>query len=78
MDLDLARSLASHGTMFFVTKGGKPLFPAYQFGSKGPKPLIARVLKILAPRLASWEIAAWFWGSNGWLRGQSPEDCVDR
>jgi hypothetical protein len=49
MDLDLARSLASQGTMFFVTKGGKPLFPAYQFGSKGPKPIVAGVLKILAP-----------------------------
>ena len=75
--MDLARTLAKHGTMFFITKDGEPAFPAYQFESSGAKPTIARVLAILAPRRSSWEITAWFWGSNGWLDGNTPEESLD-
>ena len=75
--MDLARTLAKNKTMFFITRDGDPLFPAYQFGNAGVKPVIARILNILSPRRSSWDITAWFWGSNGWLGGDSPEDCLD-
>jgi hypothetical protein len=75
--MNMARALAKDGTMFFITKDGEPAFPAYQFEPTGAKPIIARVLAILRPRRSSWEITAWFWGSNGWLDGDTPEDLLD-
>lgn len=75
--MELARELASKGTSFFVTRNGVPVFPAYQFSPTGTKPIVARILNTLAPLRSSWEIVVWFWASNGWLDGDSPEELLD-
>jgi hypothetical protein len=76
--MDLARELANEGNCIFVTRNGEPCFPAHQFSQTGRKPIVAKILKTLAPRRSSWEIVMWFWASNGWLDGKTPEEMLDR
>jgi hypothetical protein len=73
----VARDLAKAGTMFYVMYHRKPLFPKYQFGISGPKPLIERIIRLLSPHRSSWDIALWFSGGNGWLSGRRPEELLE-
>lgn len=74
----VARDLAEAGTMFYVMWHRKPLFPKYQFDTKGrPKPIIESIIRLLSPHRSSWDIALWCSASNGWLSGRRPDDLLE-
>jgi hypothetical protein len=75
--LDLARALEKTKRAIYIMKDREPYFPACQFDMRGPKKIIADLIRTLSPYRSSWEIIVWLWGSNGWLSGASPMDLLD-
>ncbi|MBI3898492.1 MAG: hypothetical protein HY308_09380 [Gammaproteobacteria bacterium] len=55
-------------------------YAAYQFDvHMKPCPVIAQVLKIFGDKKNDpWNILFWFHSRNGWLRGQAPNECLDK
>lgn len=54
------------------------IYPAFQFFPTGePRPVIERAIACLLPIYSAWDLATWFWSSNGWLGGRSPFECVE-
>ncbi len=64
--------------IFSVNCFEKLLYPAFQFKSHRPVPLISRILKELPEYMNSWQIAFWFESGNGWLGGARPKDSLNR
>lgn len=75
--LDIARKIESTRRAIYIMAGREPWFPACQFDSSGPKPIVADLIKTLSPYRSSGDIVAWLWGANGWLDGDSPMDVLD-
>lgn len=64
--------------IFSVNCLDKSLYPAFQFESHRPIPVISKILEELPEHMNSWQIAFWFETSNGWLGGTSPKDDLNR
>jgi len=75
--LDLARAIEQSRRAIYIMAGREPCFPACQFDALGPKAIVASLIETFGPYRSNWEIAAWLWGSNGWLGGMSPMDMLD-
>lgn len=74
----LAARWRAEGKIFAVEHEGSLLYPAFQFDAQGrPRPIIADLLDILAPKLGGWQLALWFVSANGWLNGARPLDLLD-
>jgi hypothetical protein len=76
-EIDIARAIEKTRRAVYIMKGREPVFPACQFDDKGPKEIIAGVIKTLSPYCTNWEIVVWLWATNGWLNGDSPIDLLD-
>jgi hypothetical protein len=64
--------------VFVVPAADGERMPGFQFDERGvPRPVIADVLRWFADRLATWELALWFTGSNVWVGGERPVDALD-
>lgn len=73
----LAHKWKSDRRIFSVVHGNVTYFPGFQFTSEGqPLPVISEILAILGEIRREWELALWFTGSNGWLRGARPVDLL--
>lgn len=74
----LASRWRGAGKIFGIDFTGRTVYPAFQFDDSGkPKPIVAKVLKILGQR-GPWQIASWFTTPNGWLpNNQSPVEVMD-
>jgi nucleoid DNA-binding protein len=66
------------GRIFSVPSRGSELYPAFQFREGQPHPAVAKILRELPKQISPWQIAFWFTSSNGWLRGATPADRLDR
>jgi hypothetical protein len=74
----LANRWKVEGRIFSVAHKGQTYFPAFQFDAEGkPRPAIAAVASVLAPRVGEWELALWFTVPNGWLGGRRPVDLLE-
>jgi hypothetical protein len=62
--------------VFAVRHDGKDLFPAFQFADGAPLPIIRKILKALPDDMTPWQVAFWFASGNGWLDGETPEECL--
>ena len=74
----LANRWRTEGRIFAVEIGGQTLFPAFQFSDDDgqPRKVIAKILKVLQPKLSGWQTALWFTGRNGWLGARRPVDVL--
>jgi hypothetical protein len=74
----LASRWKSNGRIFSVDFRGTTLYPAFQFDHKGqPRPVIARIVRVLGCRGSEWQLALWLTSSVGWLNGQRPVDLLE-
>jgi len=74
---DIVDTWMKEGKMLSINYHGIDLFPAFQFSSGKPLPIIAELLKILRKGdRSSWDIAIWFTSINGWLDGDRPVDAL--
>ena len=64
------------GRVFAVQHDGKDLFPAFQFADGKPLPIIKKILEALPDYLSPWQTAFWFESGNGWLGGETPQECL--
>lgn len=65
------------GKIFALSNDGVDYFPIYAFdpaASYLPRPSLAEVIAILAPRKDGWGLAFWFGSSNSYLAGRMPKD----
>jgi len=65
------------GKIFALSNGGVEYFPIYAFdpaASYFPRPSLADVIAILAPKKDGWGLAFWFGSSNSYLGGRMPKD----
>ena len=60
--------------VFAVRRGGRNLFPAFQFEDGQPRPVIKRILGEVPASATGWQIALWFASGNGWLDGAEPQN----
>jgi hypothetical protein len=73
----LAHKWKSDRRIFSVVHGSVTYFPGFQFTPQGqPLQVISEILAILGEIRKEWELALWFTGSNGWLRGARPVDLL--
>ena len=63
--------------VFAVRRGGRDLYPAFQFEDGQPRPIIKRILREIPVAATGWQIALWFSSGNGWLDGAEPQDRLD-
>jgi len=74
----LAGRWRGDGKIFGIDLQGRTVYPAFQFDASGkPKPIIAKVLRVLGGKPGPWQIAIWFTSANGWLDGRCPVDVMD-
>ncbi len=64
--------------IFAVRKGAICLYPAFQFESGQPLPVIRKILAEISDKFTPWQIAFWFESGNGWLNGEEPQNCLDQ
>ena len=75
----LAARWRSDKKIFAVQRGGRFLYPAFQFDAQGlPRKVISKVLAALGDAVGGWQTALWFVTPNGWLDGEKPVDLLDR
>ena len=75
----LAARWRSDKKIFAVQRGGRFLYPAFQFDAQGlPRKAISKVLAALGDAVGGWQTALWFVTPNGWLDGEKPVDLLDR
>lgn len=75
----LAARWRSDKKIFAVQRGGRFLYPAFQFDAQGlPRKVISRVLAALGAAVGGWQTALWFVTPNGWLDGEKPVDLLER
>ena len=75
----LAARWRSDKKIFAVQRGGRFLYPAFQFDAQGlPRKVISKVLAALGNAVGGWQTALWFVTPNGWLDGEKPVDLLDR
>lgn len=56
---------------------GRDYFPAFQFENAQPKPIMAEVLRLLAPA-DNWQTMFWFYAANAWVgEDQQPFTALD-
>jgi hypothetical protein len=74
----LASRWKRKGRIFSVDFRGATLYPAFQFDHKGqPRPVIARIVRVLGSKGSEWQLALWLTSSVGWLNGQRPVDLLE-
>ncbi len=74
----LAGKWRKTGKIFAVDYQGRTLYPAFQFDLAGrPKPVIAKILKALGPRMGAWQTAIWFISANPGLGRELPVEVLD-
>jgi hypothetical protein len=62
---------------FAYRHDGRYRFPTFQFANGLPKPVVARVIRLLHP-MDGWVVMYWFAAANAWLdEGASPVSVVD-
>ena len=75
----LAARWRSDKKIFAVQRGGRFLYPAFQFDAQGlPRKVISKVLAALGDAVGGWQTALWFVTPNGWLNGKKPVDLLER
>jgi len=75
----LAARWRSDKKIFGVQRGGRFLYPAFQFDAQGrPRKTISKVLAALGDAVGGWQTALWFVTPNGWLDGEKPVDLLER
>ena len=75
----LAARWRSDKKIFAVQRGGRFLYPAFQFDAQGlPRKVISKVLAALGDAVGGWQTALWFVTPNGWLAGKKPVDLLER
>ena len=75
----LAARWRSDKKIFAVQRGGRFLYPAFQFDAQGlPRKVISKVLAALGDAVGGWQTALWFVTPSGWLDGEKPVDLLDR
>jgi len=63
--------------VFSVTdKYNNELFPSFQFENSEPIEIISVILNRLPSDMTQWQIALWFWGANGYIDGDVPQECL--
>ena len=70
------RSWWRHDRVFAFRHDGHFYFPAFQFSSGAPKPLIRRLLLLIQPE-DGWHAMFWFVGPNSWLYERAPVEMLD-
>ena len=65
------------GKTFGIRVGQPYLYPAFQFHEGRPHEAMRHILAALPNDMTAWERAFWFASANGWLDGDSPEQCLD-
>lgn len=65
-----------HNRVFAFRHDGHFFFPAFQFFSGAPKPLIRRLLLLVQP-VNGWHAMFWFVSANSWLGGRAPVELLD-
>jgi hypothetical protein len=76
----LIRHWRSRRSIFGVRYRRRDYFPAFQFASGAPKPIVGRLLNLLhlVRREDNWFCLYWFVGANAWLEGDaSPYVVMD-
>jgi hypothetical protein len=73
----LASRWKRKGRIFSVDFRGEALYPAFQFDKGQPRPVIARIVRVLGSRGSEWQLALWLTSSVGWLDGQRPVDLLE-
>ena len=74
----LAARWRSDKKIFAVQRGGRFLYPAFQFDAQGlPRKVISKVLAALGDSVGGWQTALWFVTPNGWLDSEKPVDLLD-
>lgn len=53
------------------------LFPSFQFENSEPIEIISIILNRLPNDMTQWQVAFWFWGANGYIDGEAPQQCLD-
>jgi hypothetical protein len=67
----------AEGKAFSVVRGGRQLFPVFQFGDDGrPLPAMAPILRSFGERSSGWQVALWFDAPNAHLDGARPIDLL--
>ena len=75
----LVQDWLEQGRVFVVPVADGERLPGFQFDERGvPRPVIADMLRWLADRVPTWDLALWFTaGGNVWLGGKRPVDALD-
>ena len=67
----------NEGKTFGMRVNGRYLHPAFQFSKGRPRAAVKEILAALPNDMTAWQKALWFASGNGWLDGDSPEQCLD-
>jgi hypothetical protein len=75
----VASRAAKAGKIFWVERGGKRRYPAFQFDpvTGKPRPVVAEVLRRFPTDCDGWRIALWFSSANAYLEGATPASLLD-
>ena len=61
----------------FAVEADNIYYPAFQFDSSGPRPIIRKLLETLPSTFSAWQTAFWFVSANPWLDGAAPTELLD-